>query len=735
MRKKLISGIVALLWLVAVLPVMASSAANGSCGNDIEWSLENGRLSISGSGAMIEINIPTLCESTVTEVVIEDGISEICNYAFDGFENLKKAVIPDSVKSIGAYAFWNCSALNDVQLPPNLEKLGTGAFGGCAMDSITIPETLEEIGGSAFKDCDNITSVYIPNNVTSIEGYAFCGCTAIKTITVGENVTTIGDYAFADCTALETLYWNSARTEDLDSNNYVFKKAGDESQGVQVFFDDEVSRIPSYLFYPHMNMVEGRVDVSGWTPHITNISLPHGLKTIGEYAFFGSIYLTDITIPESTISIEESAFEHSALEKANIPKNVSSIGREAFVRCDSLTQITVDENNGSYSAVDGVLFDKAQTVLIQYPAGKADLNYLIPDTVEVIGTSAFSGNDILAGVTIPESVKIINGGAFSKCTALEAVYIPDNVEKLEGSLHFWQCYGLKEARLPGSITAIPWGIFNECKALSSVNIPDKVRIIGSSAFGNCSFTSIEIPDSVTEIGSGAFGGCDLTEIELPENLETIGSSAFNHCTNLTSVEIPDKVISIGDSAFNLCMNLVDITLPVSVETIGKNVFTNTNLKVVLYKGSNEQWQKIEKGSDKVLAGAKKYYNYDGRPMITFAEFSDSEITAHLINCEKITNATIILAIYDENGKFLKLISKPSTEGLSFISSFLKKGTAKLMLWNSLLKPIPITESLSQDFDFTGGDYAEEEVIGGSGGDAGGNAGGTVGEIIGGVVAG
>ena len=236
MRKKLISGITALLWLVAALPAMASSVVSGSCGNDIEWSLENGSLSINGSGAMIEINIPTLCESSVTEVVIEDGISEICSYAFDGFENLKRAVIPDSVKSIGAYAFWNCPVLNDVQLPPNLEKLGGGAFGGCAMDSITIPETLEEIGGSAFKNCDNITSVYIPNNVTSIEGYAFGGCTAIKTITVGENVTAIGDYAFADCTALETLYWNSACTEDLDSNNYVFKKAGAESVGLQVFF-------------------------------------------------------------------------------------------------------------------------------------------------------------------------------------------------------------------------------------------------------------------------------------------------------------------------------------------------------------------------------------------------------------------------------------------------------------------------------------------------------------------
>ncbi|MBT5167155.1 MAG: leucine-rich repeat domain-containing protein, partial [Opitutales bacterium] len=264
------------------------------------------------------------------------------------------------------------------------------------------------------------------------------------------------------------------------------------------------------------------------------------VTSIGVSAFSFCTNLTSVNIGNSVTSIGEDAFYHcTSLTSITIPDSVKSIGDWAFGYCTSLTSITVDTGNLNYSSVDGLLFNKLQTLLIQYPAGILDDSYTIPDSVTSIGYSAFA-----------------------HCTSLTSVTIPDSVTSIGGK-----------------------GFFN-CTNLTSVTIPDSVTSIGDIAFAHCTnLTSVTIPDSVTSIGEDAFSFCtNLNSVTIGNSVTSIGVSAFRSCTSLTSVTIPESVTSIGEDAFYACTNLTSVTLPILFIDSYQD-FALSNDQVLLYGSS------------------------------------------------------------------------------------------------------------------------------------------------------
>ena len=217
------------------------------------------------------------------------------------------------------------------------------------------------------------------------------------------------------------------------------------------------------------------------------------VKRIGDHAFNGCSGLTRVVIPNGVISIGSSAFYNcSSLTSVVIGDGVTSIGNYAFSYCYGLTSIIVSEGNVCYQSIDGNLYNKDGTELLQYAIGKAEISFTIPDGVTTIGGSAFYDCSSLTSVVIPDSVTSIGGYAFAFCFSLTSVVIPD------------------------SVTSIGGGAFYGCSSLTSVVIPDGVTSIGDYAFYYCSsLTSVIIGGSVTSIGSSAFFGCyGLTSVNV-----------------------------------------------------------------------------------------------------------------------------------------------------------------------------------------------------------------------------
>lgn len=194
---------------------------------------------------------------------------------------------------------------------------------------------------------------------------------------------------------------------------------------------------------------------------ITSVIIPDSVTSIGDMAFAVCPKLTSVTIPEHVTTIGELAFtDCRKLTSVTIPASVINIGKCVFQNCANLLAIAVSEDNAYYTSENGVLFDKNKTVLVQYPIGKPETEYTVPDGVERIEISAF------------------------KCSHLTAVRIPDSVTSI-GEHAFYSCISLTSVKIPDSVESIEKFTFASCISLTSVTLPAGLKKIGDNAFSNC----------------------------------------------------------------------------------------------------------------------------------------------------------------------------------------------------------------------------------------------------------
>jgi hypothetical protein len=174
-----------LFLLVLLLPGVATVFAQGGDfgeNNALHWELNNGTLTISGTGAMPGYSYPDAPwysnRSSIETVIIEDGVTSIGYRDFAIYYSaLTSVTIGNGVTSIEEEAFYDCSNLASVTIGNSVTSIGEEAFYCCfALTSVTIGNSVTSIGEGAFRNCSSLTSVTIPNSVTSIGVWAFYNC-------------------------------------------------------------------------------------------------------------------------------------------------------------------------------------------------------------------------------------------------------------------------------------------------------------------------------------------------------------------------------------------------------------------------------------------------------------------------------------------------------------------------------------------------------------------------------
>ncbi|MBO4676201.1 MAG: leucine-rich repeat protein, partial [Oscillospiraceae bacterium] len=557
----------------ATIHTIVASGECGADGDNLTWTLDSdGLLTISGTGAMADNTSAPLPwyehRTSVTTVMLEEGVTSIGNGAFYGCSGLTSVTIPGSVTSIGDAAFRDCKGLTSVTIPEGVVSIGNYVFRNCSgLTSVMIPGSLTSIGDSAFYICKGLTSAGPVGSGSSIEfgwtnsipANAFRNCSGLTSVTIPAGVTSIGNYALYKCSNLTSV----------TIPNSVTRIGGSVFSGCTNL---------SSATIPESVIDKGFADVFSDCNNLTCIVIADGTTCIRDEAFPNCSGLTSVSIPGSVTSIGNSAFSGcSGLTSMTIPGSVTSIGVNAFYGCSSLTSVT------------------------------------IPEGVTSIGNSAFYGCSGLTSVTIPASVTSIAFHAFENCRGLTSAGPIGSgcsfefgwTTSIPANAFFW-CGWLTSVTIPEGVTSIGEYAFY-CSSLTNVTIPASVTSIGYWAFRGCSSLSrVTIPGSVTSFGEGAFSSCSGLTSAGPIGsgcdyefgwTTSIPAYAFDGCGGLKSVTIPDGVTSIGEYAFNTCSSLTSVTIPESVTSIRNSAFNGcTALSEVYFLGSRAQWDAISIGS-------------------------------------------------------------------------------------------------------------------------------------------
>ncbi|MCD8332108.1 MAG: leucine-rich repeat domain-containing protein, partial [Oscillospiraceae bacterium] len=388
--RRLLALFLAALFVVVLIPTvsMAETTASGTCGADgdnLTWSLSEGVLTISGSGAMADyakdstsfaMTLSTApwdeYKSEIQSVVVEEGVTHIGDYAFFYATNVSELSLPSTLTSVGDYSFYYLGDVEECELPSGLETIGDYAFYWFMWSAVS----------AANSAGTELPTLSLPDSVTEIGDNAFTYCWALRSVDLS-HVTSIGSSAFRNCIYLENAVWS-----------------------------DTITDIPYGIFY-------------GCTA-LTGFTFPEQVTSIGGYAFYDCSALQDITLPDALTSIGSYAFSQcTSLERIDIPAGVTALSSSVFYGCTALATVTLPEG---LESIEMYAFAKCKS-LVQIE---------LPSSLTSMGPYVFDSSG-LTSVRIPEGVAVLPQSGFT-ITTLYNIFIPSSVTSIENSC-FNDIYG------------------------------------------------------------------------------------------------------------------------------------------------------------------------------------------------------------------------------------------------------------------------------------------------------
>jgi len=374
----------------------------------------------------------------------------------------------------------------------------TGVTWGVSLSgSVIIPDDINgiaitAIGANAFQNQASCNEIHIPGGITSIDENAFGGCIALQKISV--------DSGNLNYSSQDGILYHKAKT--------------------------------SFIHIPQA--------IAG------SVTIPSGIATISNNAFYDRTGLTSITFSNSLESIGSGAFWGcTGILDITIPGSVSNIGSYAFCECTNLTSVILSSGVGS------------------------------------IGESAFSGCSKIASLTVPGSVVSVGLNSFKNCTSIGNIVFQQGVSSI-GEYAFSGCTGLTAVTIPQSVVSITSNTFASCPSLSTLTWYYNPNYSAIDLFINSFLTDIIFDSDTTTIGVRAFFNCSkITSITIPSGITSIGTYAFSNMSGLTQILIPSNVTSIDEYAFSAC-NSIKIYSEASSKPIGWDVDWNPQYRPVYY---------------------------------------------------------------------------------------------------------------------------------------------------------
>ncbi|WP_400148895.1 leucine-rich repeat domain-containing protein [Candidatus Methanarcanum hacksteinii] len=438
--------VVSVVSIIACAMISDDSSAEVTSGTTGEctWTLDDTKVMISGNGAMANYRYSDSLPwgESITEVVIENGVT-----------------------SIGWYAFYDCRFLTSITIPDSVTSICDGAFNSCkSFTSITIPNSVTSIGDWAFEGCTSLTSITIPNSVTSIGRGAFSGCTSLTSITIPNSVTSIGDFAFSPFEFYESngVYNIKPTAENLAGHTFI-NKSGKmvKQEGVP----------PSTTTYTVTFRVNGNViDIVSYENGATTITEPKIPNIKGydarwpQYTLSGDITVDAILTPKEykvIYKVDENVVftDVYKYDSTVAVRNTYDDGKNTYT---PWTTSDVIVTNNTFTMIDSNVTFKSTSSATRYTA-----TFRVND--DVIDTISYNDGDMI--ITEPK-ILIIKGYdakwpdyTLSGDITVDAILIPKEykvIYKIDEEIIFTDVYkydskvNVRDAYSDGEYTYTPW---------------------------------------------------------------------------------------------------------------------------------------------------------------------------------------------------------------------------------------------------------------------------------------
>ena len=467
--------------------------------------------------------------------------------------NLTTATVTlgDYVKVIGDSAFEG-SGLRDLRVPPSVEIIGPSAFARTTVPRPTniplVTEYASWYSSSSGFDNDDTCSQdleYLQGSTqfTTIAQNGFAACANLDFIQFPPSITYIGANAFTPCSTFEISIGLGVR--------YIAEHAFSQTH------------TPSGLCAQYAKRAPYDQRLTFRCQEYYNRDKPCVLRDVGSFAF-KNFRGTEVALPDSVKVIGPNAFDSAMMRRFHVPKNLTSLGEQAF------------HNAFNLQTVEG--FEDITTSRFR------------------MGSNVFQDCSDLRTIALPSILKKLPEYTFQNCNSLARVDASTETGPERGPGVVSNVFDLRfhcSLCLVLSLTSSAslkfchdhhWSKFAPSHTLKLQHLPPSMTVIASNAFVGCSgLFEVELPPSIKTIGPSAFGQCTaLTTVKLPEFLTEMGVGAFDSADNLRSMRIPSSVVELGVGVFNNCKNLKHITFaePAHVKLLPKNAFKGTALESI-----------------------------------------------------------------------------------------------------------------------------------------------------------